>query len=475
MRTKPNTSTMVSVIAAVLLDALAVGLGFATAFWIRFYSGWIDAPLGIPETVDIWRFILVGIAVLVLVFRLQGLYVRPHRSRFEDQIPRLIKSLGINFLCFAAVDAIVRLDPPMSRIAFAITIGTISFFVILFRYLCYRVEWNCARHLPRVNRVLLVGTDGLAHRIRESIRRDPFMRAEVLGFIATRDEERPPEISPDQVLGNMGNLTQVIRDGQVNELILCDSRLDHEGKINLAITCEKNVVRFAMVPDLFRLMTSGVDMQTLAGVPVIGLNRWPLDRVTNRILKRGSDVVGALVGLVLGAPMLLLAAVAIRLTSPGPIFYRQERCGENGKRFNIYKLRTMRVDADPEDAGEAGRPGWTRPGDARVTPIGRFLRRTNLDEWPQFWNVLLGQMSMVGPRPERPFFVEQFKEEIDRYMARHMSRPGMTGWAQVNGLRGDTSITERIRYDLYYLENWSLSFDFKIIIKTLTGRQRNAY
>ena len=233
--------------------------------------------------------------------------------------------------------------------------------------------------------------------------------------------------------------------------------------------CERRLADFHMVPDMFSLLTSRVDVQTLDGIPLLGVSRWPLDFFWNRAVKRLADLAGSLVGLLLFAPVMALAALAIRLTSPGPVFYMQERCGEKGQVFRIWKLRTMKVDAESESG-----PVWTVENDPRRTRVGGFLRRWNIDELPQFWNVLAGDMSLVGPRPERPHFVEQFKEDIQRYMQRHAHKPGMTGWAQVNGLRGNTSIHDRIKYDLFYLENWSLALDFKIILRTLVST-RNAY
>jgi exopolysaccharide biosynthesis polyprenyl glycosylphosphotransferase len=212
-----------------------------------------------------------------------------------------------------------------------------------------------------------------------------------------------------------------------------------------------------------------MDVQSLEDIPLLGISRWPLDRFWNRMLKRMEDVAGAVVGLVITAPIMAVAAVLIRMDSPGPVFYRQERCGEGGRLFGLYKLRTMQQDAESSSG-----PVFTVENDPRRTRVGAILRHWNIDELPQFWNVLNGDMSLVGPRPERPHFVEQFREEISRYMWRHVSKPGLTGWAQVNGLRGNTSIQERIKYDLYYLENWSLTFDFKILAKTLFARQ-NAY
>jgi exopolysaccharide biosynthesis polyprenyl glycosylphosphotransferase len=224
-----------------------------------------------------------------------------------------------------------------------------------------------------------------------------------------------------------------------------------------------------MVPDLFGVLTSKVSVQHIGDVPLIGVSKWPLDLFWNRVIKRAEDVVGATIGLLVSAPVIAMAAVLIRRSSPGPAFYRQIRCGEAGREFTIYKLRTMRDNAE-DDTG----PRWAVEDDPRRTRVGAFLRRHNLDELPQFWNVLKGNMSLVGPRPERPHFVEQFKEDISRYMWRHVYKPGMTGWAQINGLRGNTDIGERIKYDLYYLENWSLAFDFKILVQTLV-KTDNAY
>ena len=239
--------------------------------------------------------------------------------------------------------------------------------------------------------------------------------------------------------------------------------------LEVILLCEKNLITFNMVPDLFRIMTSSMDVQSLEDIPLLGVSRWPLDLFWNRALKRCEDVLGAAVGLVLASPVIAASALFVKLSSPGPVFYRQERCGEHGRPFTLLKLRTMRTDAE-KDTG----PVFTAENDPRATRVGAFLRRWNLDELPQLWNVLRGDMSLVGPRPERPHFVEQFKEDIGRYMWRHVSKPGITGWAQVNGLRGNTSIDERIRYDLYYLENWSLAFDLKILLRTVFAHE-NAY
>jgi exopolysaccharide biosynthesis polyprenyl glycosylphosphotransferase len=291
----------------------------------------------------------------------------------------------------------------------------------------------------------------------------------VIGFLETGHSPLEPQVPASMILGNTGKLEQFIQDRFMDQVILADPSLARDRMVDIIVQCERNLMQFFLIPDIFRVLTSGVEVQSIDGVPLLGISKWPLDIFWNRMFKRCEDVAGSLAGLLLSMPVITVAALLIRRESPGPVFFRQIRCGESGRRFTIYKLRTMRVDAEEETG-----PVWTSENDPRRTRIGAFLRRHNLDELPQFWNVLKGEMSLVGPRPERPHFVEQFKEDISRYMWRHVSKPGMTGWAQVNGLRGNTSIRERIKYDLYYLENWSLAFDFKILLRTFFSR-RNAY
>ena len=208
------------------------------------------------------------------------------------------------------------------------------------------------------------------------------------------------------------------------------------------------------------------------GLPVINIRYVPLSNTGNMVIKRAMDIVGSLFGILITSPILLIVAVLVKLTSPGPVIFKQERIGMQGEPFYMYKFRSMQQQTEADE-----RNGWTVKNDPRVTPIGKFIRKTSLDELPQLFNILMGDMSLVGPRPERPQFVDKFKEEIPRYMIKHQVRPGLTGWAQVNGYRGDTSIKKRIEYDLYYIENWTFGFDIKIIILTFfTGFiNKNAY
>ena len=468
MRRRDLHDVMASM-AAVVFDAAAIFGGFALALWIRFETALLPVTRGMPPWSHMLRLSLIATGLFLVAFRALGLY-RGNLGRFEDKIPRIVRAVIWGFFVYIAAEAVLRFEPRFSRPALAMAFVTVTVLVLLERYILYRVEWNLARHLEKVNRVLILGTDQLAARLGQAILQEPFLRSQVVGFLRTEKDDTGTEVPGDQVLGSFHDLPALLKKTDATEVVLTDIGIGHDTMVDLILTCEKQMVSFHLVPDLFRILTSGVDIQNIAGVPVMGIGKWPLDYFSKRLLKRSVDVLGSLAGLALSAPVIACAAIAIKRSSPGPVFYRQERCGENNRTFTMYKLRTMRVDAEKEGQD----PGWTTENDPRRTGIGAVLRKLNIDELPQFWNVLKGDMSLVGPRPERPFFVDQFKEEIDRYMRRHVYKPGITGWAQVNGLRGDTSIEERIRLDLFYLENWSLALDFKILLKTLFTRQ-NAY
>lgn len=471
MQSRQTSEHLFSSLLAVSMDALAIFLGLWWAIRLRFNTNifYVDPEKGIPTNPELLQLTLLAVLVFLVVFHNLHLFHRPHQGRFEDTIPRIIRAIFISFIIYFAVEAALRIDPAFSRKALLMSVVTVTFCVLLERYLLYRIELHKARHAPTENRVIMVGTDPNIIRLSEAIECDKFLRAKVQGFLK-RDAERlwPDEINPENRLGTASELGKITQELQANHIVLSDIGIDREELLKMVIYCEQNYISFHLVPDLFRILTSDLQVRHLAGIPIMGMGQWPLDRVGPRILKRTFDIGFSLTALLLISPLLLLVALAVKLTSKGPVFYRQTRCGEQGKFFEIIKFRTMKEDA------ESNGPGWTTENDPRRTPIGEFLRKWNIDELPQFWNVLLGQMSVVGPRPERPHYVEQFKDEINRYMRRHVQKPGITGWAQVHGLRGDTSIDERIRYDLFYLENWSPGLDLKIILKTLVARN-NAY
>jgi exopolysaccharide biosynthesis polyprenyl glycosylphosphotransferase len=469
MRTRDTFDVMCSS-GAIIADALAIFGGILLAAWIRFDTNWIpmfhDAfP---PRSLYIYG---AGVATLLFLFLFQSLdlYVRPQTGLFGDIIPRLVRATSWSILLATALAFVIRTDPPFSRIVAGISFFSVMGLIILERCILFHLELHFAKHREIVNRVIVLGTDSVALRIKLALKQEPRLRSRVIAFLRTNDSAPDSAIPAELIKGRLDELEHYVFSGGVDQVVLADTSLPHERVAEIILNCERGLVSFLLVPDLYSVLTTKVHVENVGDIPLIGFSKWPLDYFWNRFAKRAEDIAGSLIGLIASAPALVIAAALIKGTSRGPIFYRQERCGEGGERFFIYKLRTMKEAAESETG-----PVWATESDPRRTKIGAFLRRHNLDELPQFWNVLTGDMSLVGPRPERLHFVEQFKEDISRYMRRHVSKPGMTGWAQVNGLRGNTDIRERIKYDLYYLENWSLAFDFKILMKTFFAR-KNAY
>ncbi|KQC15766.1 MAG: hypothetical protein APR56_12350, partial [Methanosaeta sp. SDB] len=308
-------------------------------------------------------------------------------------------------------------------------------FITISRRVLDKVELEIWRRNKKFRQVLLLGGGEIAHRLVRNFADNPRWGTEVIGVLCFNGDEGSGETSPVPVLGTVDEFEEILRRFPVEEVIITRLDLPHPRVMEIIVICEKNLVSVKLVPDVFSILTNQVEVVNLDGVPLIGLRSLPLHSAWNRFVKRVFDLFGASLGLLLTTPVLLSAAAAIKLSSRGPVFYRQNRLGENGKRFQLYKLRTMPVDVERESG-----PVLSKRDDPRATPVGKFLRHFSIDELPQLWNVLKGDMSLVGPRPERPIFVERFKESIPRYMSRHRVKSGLTGWAQVNGLRGDTSI-----------------------------------
>ena len=457
----------VTTVLAVLADAAAIWIGQMLAVWIRFDSGWI--PLRYTRVAGLYQSYAVAAALTVViylaVFQILKLYTRPQDGTFIGKVPRLVRACLFGGGGVLVCSGLLKNDMDysfVSNAAILVSLATVTLLVLAERELMFHLEIAIARRVAPCHRALILGANDDALLFLRAIERDPRMRTRIVAIVPVGGEKRCAELPEELVKGDSANLEAVVRDDSVDMLILASHILSHTETVALVVFCEQHLVRFSMIPDLFRMMTSKMDFQMIGSVPIVGVGRWPLDQVWNRMLKRIVDIVGGFVGMVLSIPFILVSAIVIKCESKGPVFYAQERCGRRGKTFRIYKLRTMRTDAEKGD-----HPGWTVDDDPRRTRSGAFLRKWNIDELPQFWNVFKGEMSLVGPRPERPYFVEQFTPGIEHYMWRHISKPGLTGWAQVNGFRGDTSISERVKYDLYYLENWSLAFDFKILVRTL--------
>lgn len=470
MRNRDSNDALAALLA-MLADAAAIWLAQLAAVWLRFDSGWLALRHG--RDPDLYaKYALAAAVVLpvyLLTFQILKLYSRPQQGTLANKIPRLVRACLVGGLGVLVVNSLLKHDADYSNGAILTSFVTVIPAVLLQRAAMFRLEIRLARRATPCHRTLIVGAGEAAARLIAALERDPRLRTRVAGVLTFAGEPVNAAIAPDLPCGTFGDLERIVAERAIDQLILTGHRLAHDEIVDLIVFCERHLIHFNMVPDLFRLLTSRMEFHTISDIPLLGVSRWPLDQFWNRCVKRATDILGALAGLLVAALPLLAAAILIRLESPGPVFYVQERCGRRGRAFRLFKLRTMRADAEPESAT----PGWTVADDPRRTRAGVWLRRYNIDELPQFWNVLKGDMSLIGPRPERPFFVERFTTGIEHYMWRHVSKPGLTGWAQVNGLRGDTSIAERVKYDLFYLENWSLAFDLKILLRTIVA-YRNA-
>jgi exopolysaccharide biosynthesis polyprenyl glycosylphosphotransferase len=455
---------------AILGDLVAIVAGLCLGYWIRFTSGWITFGVEAPDIVfeNYFGLIVIGTAFLLGAFGYLQLYDVRHLLRFRRVVTILARGATFWLFAYLGMSLALKFEPPISRIYVVCSYLSALTVLLVWRWAfhaCLRTE-SLARRLRQ--RVVFVGWSEEGERMARAIANDKFHPYDVLGWVpSSANGLRPP---PDVLrLGDSNALPDLLKTDSVDIVILADSDPAREDVLSLSALCEKQFVQFKVIPSYFQILISGLQLQTISGVPILGVSQLPLDRLFNRALKRCVDLVGAVVGLLVSMPLMAICGALIYIESPGPILYRQMRVGKNGKTFWIIKLRSMRLDAEAEGGAQ-----WAKKADPRRLRIGAFMREWNLDEVPQFWNVLLGEMTLVGPRPERPELIAAFQEQIPHYNARHSSRPGITGWAQVNGLRGDTSLTERVRYDLYYLENWSLWLDLQIMAQTFLKRD-NAY
>ena len=333
------------------------------------------------------------------------------------------------------------------------------------------VLWKMRRSGFNLKHILLVGYSRAAEEYVDRIKGNPQWGYEVCGILDD-NVAVGVEYKGIKVIGQCDDLSYILPANELDEIAITLGLNEYSKLEHIVAECEKSGVHTKFIPDYSNIIPTKPYTEDLLGLPVVNIRQVPLSNTFNAMIKRIVDIGGCLFAIVLFSPVMLLTALAIKLTSPGPLIYAQERVGLHNKTFKMYKFRSMEVQ-DPAKE----KKGWTVKNDPRVTPIGKLIRRTSIDELPQLFNILKGDMSLVGPRPERPFFVEKFREEIPRYMVKHQVRPGLTGWAQVNGYRGDTSIRKRIEHDLYYIENWTLGLDFKIIFLTFFKGfvNKNAY
>lgn len=461
------------VVIGALGDFCMVLAGLVLGYWVRFDSGLIlrgNEPAGI-QLWDYAGLIGLGSLFLMLTFGYLQLYNPRKIPGFRDAVMIIFKGTTFWLFAFLSLNLVMKVQPTISRGYMMTSYFACLASVLVWRWLYSRVLRTSfiARTLRK--RVLFIGCTAEADRMARVIKKDPAQPFDLVGWIpasAERREKTAPLDVPE--LNQDAGLPALLHQHEIDMVILADPRLAYEEIVALSNLCEKELIEFKIVPSYFQILISGLKLEPISGVPVLGVAELPLNRLVNRILKRLTDITGALIGLLLSAPIIVIFGTLVRLESPGPVFFAQERIGRNGRGFKMYKLRTMRPDAGHTDHVNQS----TQRDDPRLLHIGKFMRRWNLDEVPQFWNVLKGEMSLVGPRPERTYHSRVLSEVIPHYNARLASKPGLTGWAQVNGLRGDTSLEERVRYDLHYLENWSLWFDLQTMVQTFFRRE-NAY
>jgi Undecaprenyl-phosphate glucose phosphotransferase len=451
----------IKLVADVLTLAMAFGLAYVTRF--TFFPS-----ASLPELQETLETLGLIVLVFPLTFRQSNLYTTNRNRTHISEVFELFRATLLATLILVAVSYFIR--ERYSRLTVVI-FAAYAFVLVSIVRLSFRAAFNGLRRRGfNLKTILVVGAGELGRRVVETIELHRELGFSVTGLLTRRDEKVGTRVAGVPVLGRYEDVGRILDATPVDQVVLA-LPLEEQGLLkHLMAELAQRTVDVKLVPDLFNYVTLRGGLEEFGGLPIISLQGAPLEG-WNRILKRAFDILVASLALLVGAPLLGLVAVAVKATSRGPVFYGQERMGIDGRLFKMLKFRTMRIDAERHGAR------FTVPGDPRRTVLGTWLRRTSLDELPQFWNVLKGEMSLVGPRPERPVFIEEFKRQIPRYHLRHMVKSGITGWAQINGLRGDTSIKDRIDYDLYYIENWSLLFDLKILLRTALGGflSRNAY
>jgi len=450
------------VILSFLGDFLVVSLSLLAAYFMRFETelhrfGVYDPAANLQNYIG---HLVLG--TVLLMFLLGNFRLHDPRNFLSPRktIWVILKSCAAWLVAFLALTVLLKIEPPVSRIFCLLAAGISCIGLLGWRWFLYGVFRNESIASSLRQKVLFVGWNRECERITDSS--DEVQRIEVVGVVEPPKGsflDSPPENI--QLIGRHRPIRKVLRDTEADVVMAVDGSVQREYLLELAETCGKEFVDFKLVPSCFQILISGLEMESVNGLPVLGIGKMPLHHALNNVAKRALDIVGAIMGLVFFAPVMAVFAAAVYLESPGPVIYRQRRIGLNGMPFDIFKIRSMKPDAESD-----GAPGWTVKDDPRRLKVGAFMRRWNIDELPQFWNVLKGEMSLVGPRPERPELIEKFKEEIPHYNVRHNIKPGLTGWAQVNGLRGDTSLHERIKFDLDYIENWHFFFDLKIMLMT---------
>ena len=455
-------------LALIAGDTLVTFGGLSLGWWLRYASPLRRFGVAVPGATfaHYLPLLLVGVALLIGAFTQFGLYDARLLLRRYQSLNAILKGAAFWLVAYLGVSLVLKFDPPISRLFVIEAFVCVVALLYVWRALAYALVTRSPLLGRLRRRAVLLGWNDEARALAAEIARDPAHPFVLTGVVTVSGDtaaftgavpERP------RALGGVAELETILAREHADLLIATRLDLPRPELRRIVETCERAYVEWKIVPGAFDIFLSGLRLQTIGRVPVLGVEELAIHRLFNRALKRACDLVAAVAGLILSAPVVLVLAVLIKRESPGgPVFFRQTRVGAGHQPFTLWKLRSMAPGAEATDAAQQS----TARNDPRLLRIGAFLRRWNLDELPQFWNVLRGDMSLVGPRPERPSHVDQLAEWIPHYLPRHLVKPGMTGWAQVNGLRGDSDLALRVQHDIYYIENWSIWLDAQIVLLT---------
>ncbi len=430
--------------AQVCMDAGIIGATYFFSWYLRFKSGLFVQDAGVLPEKTYFSALFLIIPGYLLLYSIFQLYMPRRVKSYRKELMDIIRANGIGFMIFILVLYFIKQEH------FSRQMLCIFFFINISlefasRYLIRTILWKMRKQGLNQKHILMIGESQMAEQYMDRLRENPKWGYQV--FAHLKDEEK---------------LERILEGNELDEVVIA-LRAEDYGKLERIVdVCEKAGVHTKMIPDFGNVISTRPYIEDVQGIPVIHVRRVPLNIMRNRAAKRAVDLIGATVAIILFSPVMLLTVLVVALTEEGSVIYRQERVGLHNQVFYMYKFRSMIMQDEEKEKAE-----WSTRNDPRITPVGKLIRRTSIDELPQLFNVLKGEMSLVGPRPERPQFVQKFRDEIPRYMVKHQVRPGMTGWAQINGYRGDTSIEKRIEYDLYYIENWTMVFDMKILILTI--------
>ena len=459
----------------VIIDAFVIVVSYILAWWLKFSSGILDSPGGALSFGFYMKALVVIVPLYLILYYAFNLYtpkrVQGRRLEFSNVVMANIVGFLLIFTVLYNLQSYVEQFRNFSREMFFYFFAINTVLEEVLRLLIRQFLRTIRKNGYNLKHVLLVGYSRAAEQYIDRIQQNPQWGYNVRGILDD-NIARGTTYKGIKVIGSIGNLLYILPENKLDEIAITLGLEEYYKLEKIVAECEKSGVHTKFIPDYGNIIPTKPYTEDLLGLPVINIRYVPLNNTFNALVKRAMDIAGSIVGIIVTSPLMLLMCAIIKLTSPGPLIYKQERVGLHNQTFRMYKFRSMEVQPESEE-----KKAWTVKNDPRVTPIGKFMRHTSIDELPQLFNILKGNMSLVGPRPERPFFVEKFREEIPRYMVKHQVRPGLTGWAQVNGYRGDTSIRKRIEYDLYYIENWSIGLDIKIIFLTFFKGfiNKNAY